>query len=272
MLKKVPFLAGAVALAQFTASASPYADSVVNYTPGTGGIAGYNDASTALGSPSRQTVDTTPIFGGTFPVDPFGPPYLDSQVVSIGAGGSLTVFFNDPILNAPANAYGRDFSIFGNNFFDSAPPTFDHATGTIESPGANTAEVWVSANGTDFYRLNPALAPVVDGSFPTDGSGNFSKVVNPALLGADFAGKDLAGIRSLYDGSGGGASFDIGWAQTPDGNTIHLDSIQYIQVRVLDKKVEIDGFAAVPEPGTIALGLCGGVVGLMISRKRKCVR
>src|SRR5438034_7355902 len=75
-----------------------FADSVVAYNPGSGFAAGYTNATAALGSPSRQTVDPDPTFGGTYPVDPFSPPYLSTQLVSLGAGGSLTVRLDTPAL------------------------------------------------------------------------------------------------------------------------------------------------------------------------------
>src|SRR5438876_9611741 len=89
-----------------------YASTVVSYVPGSGFAAGYTNPVAALGQPSRVTPGT---FGG--PVDPFDPPYLSTQLVSIGAGGSLTVKFNTPVLNHPLNRFGLDFIIFGNAFF-----------------------------------------------------------------------------------------------------------------------------------------------------------
>ena len=46
----------------------------------------------------------------------------------------------------------------------------------------------------------------MDGFFPTDGLGDFSRPLNPGLTSANFAGRDLAGIRELYAGSGGGTT------------------------------------------------------------------
>ena len=50
-------------------------------------------------------------------MDVFDPPYLASQLVSIGAGGSLTVQFGRPVINHPDNRFGTDFVIFGNAGF-----------------------------------------------------------------------------------------------------------------------------------------------------------
>src|SRR5437899_8447870 len=115
-------------------SHAQYAAEVVSYSPGVGFSPGFTNAASALGEPSRVTPGT---FGG--PVDPFDPAYLPSQLVSIGAGGSLTVRFSLPVLDHPNNRFGIDFIIFGNsgfivtNAFD--PVTFDWV-GTPATDGA----------------------------------------------------------------------------------------------------------------------------------------
>src|ERR1051325_8520284 len=92
-----------------------FATSVISYNAGTGGASGFNQPTTALGAPSTFTND--PSFPG--PVDPYDPPYLTSQIVSIGAGGSLTVQFDTPIRNDAANPFGVDFIVYGNAGFIS---------------------------------------------------------------------------------------------------------------------------------------------------------
>jgi hypothetical protein len=67
-------------LSLLTASAQ-FADGVLRYQSGAlpASIAGFTNATAALFEPSRVTPG---MFGG--PVDPFSPPYLSSQVVSVG--------------------------------------------------------------------------------------------------------------------------------------------------------------------------------------------
>jgi hypothetical protein len=254
--------------------ASQFADKVVDYTPGSlpPNLAGYTNASAALGSPSRQTIDPNPNWGGTFAVDPYNAPYLSSQVVSVGARGSLTVGFVYPIQNAPDHPYGIDFIIYGNASF--VITNGDYSGGGITdgslyggNPGATT--VSVSADGYNFYELHASLTPVVDGYFPTDGAGDFTQPVNPDLSEADFAGTTLDGIRHLYAGSAGGTGFDLSWAQTTDGQPANLTEVHYLRVMVQSGHSEIDGFSTViqvPEPGTIALG-CWSGVGILIWRQ-----
>jgi hypothetical protein len=87
----------------------------------------------------------------------------------------------------------------------------------------------------------------VDSFPPTDGNGNFHVPLIPSLTAADFAGATLDDIRLLYDGSGGGASYDISWAQDANGNSVFLPTIHHIRIDVLSGKAEIDGFAAVAQ-------------------------
>ena len=268
-MKKAPSLLALASLSlSLVAHAIPYADSVVSYTSGTGILAGYNNANSALGSPTRSYTDPY----GTWGVDPFSSAYQAAELVSIGAGGSITVGFSSPILNHAANPYGLDFIIFGNSFLQAPGPNYDTADGQIGGQSAGSTEVLVSADGVAFYRLNPALAPVADGFGPTDGAGDFGKPLNPSLTPVSFSGQQLAGVRSLYNGSGGGTAYDLAWAQDGSGNTINLSSISFVRVKFLGATgtAEIDGFSAVtpvPEPSTFALAALAGL-GFLIHRRR----
>src|SRR5215475_2810196 len=196
-----------------------FADSVVSYTSGTGVSPTYTDPTHALGSPT--------VFIGYQNADPFNPPYQATDLVSVGAGGSLTLAFNSPILNSPTHPFGMDFIIFGNTGFIE-----NFSTGTTDGSllGNNTGatRVWVSADNLTYYQLNPALTPTVDGLFPTDAAGAAYQPINPALTSSSFAGLDLAGIRSLYNGSGGGTGYDISWAQDGGGQSVFLPSISFV--------------------------------------------
>jgi len=272
-MQKQSFLALTLVGALFvpTLVSAQYADSVVSYTSGTGFQSGYTTPASALGGPSRLTPGT---FGG--PVDPFNSPYLSSQLVSLGVGGSLTVQFNSPILNNIANPFGLDFNIFGNAGFvitNAMDENWNYlgtprTDGSLYGADATGTRVSVSADGIQYFTLNPALAPTVDGLFPTDGSGDFGLPVNPALPGGAFAGLDLVGIRSLYHGAGGGRGFDISWAQDEFGNGVTLASINFVRVDVLAGKAEIDGFAIVPEPASASLVLLGSL-SIWATRRRQ---
>lgn len=268
------FVALALAGALFvpTLASAQFADAVVGYTSGTGFQPGFDIPTSALGEPSRVTPGQ---FGG--PVDPFNPPYLSSQLVSLGTGGALTVQFLSPVLNSPGHPFGIDFNIFGNAGFiitnDFDPETFEWigtpaTDGSLFGADATSTRVSVSTDGLNFFALNPTLAPLLDALFPTDGSGNFALPVNPSLTAANFAGLDLAGIRALYSGASGGMGFDISWAQDGNGDSVFLPSISFVRVEVLGGKTEIDGFAVVPEPATVSLLLCGAAACAVLRRRR----
>jgi hypothetical protein len=258
-------LAGSLSVASARAS---FAESVVDYTSGNlpSSGAGFTNAASALGEPSRVTPGT---FGG--PVDPFNAPYLQSQVVSLGTNGSLTVRMAPAVTNDPAHPYGLDFIVYGNAGFNIVNGDYSGGgitDGALYGAGTGWSQVYVSADNVTYYALNSALAPLVDGLFPTDGSGDFSVPVNPTLTGADFADKGLTDSRRLYQGSGGGAGYDLAWAEDVQGRRVTLNSVQFIKVVSRDGHLEIDGFSsvsAVPEPAVGALVLLGaGMVWLAL--------
>lgn len=247
-------------------SASGFADGIAGYFPGAGVQAGYTNVAAALGEPSRGT-------GGAFPgpVDPFNPAYLPDQVVSLGAGGSLTVSFSTPILNDPSHAFGLDFIVFGNAGFIIINGDFTGGgitDGTLFGANEGASRVLASSDGLTFYELTPSLAPVVDGPFPTDGLGDFRIPLDPSLRASDFSGKDLSGIRSLYRGSAGGAAYDLSWARNAQGQPVALSTATHIRIENLSGVADIDGIAVVPEPGVLGLFLAGAAAFGLARRNR----
>jgi hypothetical protein len=228
-----------LAAAVLPLGASPFASTVVNYNPGIGFAPGFTNVSAVIGQPSTSSAK-----GGA--VSPFAPPSQTNQILSIGAGGSLTVGFDAPIIHSAISS--RDFIVFGNSFFTvtnfSATNQPLMTSGAVYSSGGQS-QVSVSADGVVFYRLNPLLAPQVNNFYPSDGAGNFQTPVDPALGATNFAGLTLAEVRALYNGSGGGASYSIGWAQDTNGNPVWLPQIRYVRVDVLSGRLQVSGFAAV---------------------------
>lgn len=260
---KIVLAAGAASLLTHSVSGA-FAEAVINYQSGTGFVPGYTLAASALGEPSRVTPGE---FGG--PVEPFNAPYLKEQVVSLGEGGSLTVRLEAPAVNLASNPFGRDFTIFGNAGFVYSDFNAGITDGSLYGGNGGTTRVSVSGDGATFYTLSTTA--MVDGLYPTDGAGDFSRVVDPSLSAAAFAGKNVDGIRALYAGSGGGTSFDLAWAVDAQNQPVVLDSINYVRVEVLSGVAEIDGFAVVPEPGTIGLLAVGmlAIFGLRSARAEK---
>lgn len=213
-----------------------FADAVVNYSSGTNFSAGFTNASVALGGPTTNA-------------NPFSPAFRNTQLVSIGAGGSLTVHTAMPIVDNPMNPFGVDFIIYGNTGFVVTNGNFSGGgitDGSLLGNNTGTTKVEVSADGTNWFTLNQTLALTVDNIFPTDGIGNPSLPVNPNLHAPNFAGQGLAGIRALYNGAAGGTGYDLAWAQDTNGNYGVLSTANYVRITVLTGKSEVDAISVVP--------------------------
>lgn len=237
-------------------AADPWADRVVSYGPGVGADAAYGNAAVATGSPERFTGENTPF--GPFPssVTPFAGAFGTDEVVSIGRGGSLTVAFDEPVLNDPQNPYGIDLLVFGNSFFTN--PQFAPVALGISADGGT---VEISPDGATWYLVTGAVA---DGLFPTLGyidesnpfgglseglvPTDFTKPVDPSF---NWVGQDLNGLIAGYAGSGGGAGIDIG--------VLGLSQISFVRVSLAadaSGNIEIDAFSdvtAVPSPASAVL-------------------
>ena len=254
-------------LASTATAQDPFADNVVDFIPGTGIPSEFgsdppiffDDPTTALGSPTRVNS-----FGD--PITPFSAPFLASEVVSIGEGGSLTVSFDEPVLNDPDNPFGIDLLVFGNSFFSvtfGPPPDFaTDETSTATGLSGEGGIVSVSADGIEFFEV---VGVEADGLFPTNGftdtvapfpttasaPSDFTLPVDPSLTAADFIGLTTAEIIALFDGSGGGLGIDIG--------ALGLSEISFVRIANPEGSgviPEIDGFVdvrAVPEPSTCLL-------------------
>jgi len=225
-----------------------FATRVLHYHPGTKNTSLYTNAPVILGEPSRVTPGE---WGG--PVTPFYPAYLPSQLLSITAGGSLTVEFDPPIQNLPGHRFGFDFLVFGGTGFmvtnDLDPdwnyigiPTTD---GSLFGVEPLTGRVQVSTNGVDFITLNPQKIPGLGDVFPTEGTGDFHRPVGDVFNPARFAGMTLGEVQKAYDGAGGGVGFDLDWAQDASGNPIPLASVSVVRLEIDSGEVELDAFTLV---------------------------
>lgn len=266
---------GLASLANVSNAADPWADGVVQYLQG-GSVGSdwvtsepFTNPQTALGQPTRFA--GTPETFGTA-TTPFSSAYRSYEIVSLGAGGSLTLQFNEPVVDHPLNPFGIDLLIFGNSFYsiDFGAGT---ATGAID---ANIGVIEVSANGVDYVPVTGGA----DGKFPTVGYldttdpfaptagsvlSDFTKPVNPAVL-ASVAGLNTAQIIAAYDGSGGGSGIDLAGSG--------LGSVSFVRISNPAgslRTIEIDALAdvrAVPEPATIAL-LTMATSGIASLRRRQ---
>lgn len=220
VLPMLPTIALAHAL---LGSADPWADSVVEWNPGLGGVPGYDDPQVAIGEPTRITVD------GEI-VSPFLPAWGTSEILSLGAGGWIVLAFDEPVEDHPDNPWGIDMIVFGNPGFTDASWPDGVANGLF---GADGGSIEVSSDGTEWVMIESAVA---DGPWPTLAwsdtepysvePGNqptaFTKPMNPSNVIDGCIGLDYEELLSLYEGSGGGVGIDL----APTG----LDSIRYVRI------------------------------------------
>ena len=196
-------------------AAAQYAAGVVSYNAGATPAAGFTTPSTALGSPERFTGE------GSFPgvVSPFNPPFLTSEIVSVGEGGQLTLRLSH---YAIPQAGGPEIGVFENvGLIDINFPN-----GVAGSPaatfGIDSALVDVSANGTNWVSLGniafdiPAngYTDVTDpfastaGSVPSDFQKPFTGNLS-SFNGLRYFDAGSPDILDLLAGSGGGKWLDI---------------------------------------------------------------
>jgi hypothetical protein len=243
-MKKVSLalaLAGGFIVPQI--SRAQFADAVVSYNSGAGFAAGYTNAGAALGAPASGNSIT-----------PFAPPFSKTQIVSIGAGGEITLQMSTPILNNPSAPYGVNFILFANQFF--IENSSDEVSGL--SDHADSILVQVSPDDSTWYTLNQSLAPQPGTLFPTAGNGNPLIPVNSALTLANFEGQNLAGIESLYDGSAGGTGYDLDWATNSLGDNADLASADYVRIEVQTGVLDLDAASvtqAAPDAMSTSLAL-----------------
>ena len=229
--------------------ATQFAAEVVSYKSGVGFAtdwstgAGYTNKDAIVGPPARETPGK---WGG--PITPFSPPYLLAQILSIGEGGEVPLKFGQPIRDESINPFGLDFLVFGGAGFTITNGDFGGGgitDGTLFGQDDGETRVSVSADGDAWFVLDPKRAPAFDAYHPTDGSGDFGLPVNPALDKGDFAAGGLAKFTELYDGSGGGTGYDLGWAVDAAGKPVALAQVRFVRLEVLSGKAEIDAVSDV---------------------------
>ncbi len=255
------------------ASASPgdpYADFVLAYSPGgltespVGSGNFFNSAAEALGGPDAAARPTVP----------------SGHVVQLGQGGSLTLGFDDPIVNKAAgaradNPLGVDFVVYGNAFEQG----FSGSGLYFREPGfVEVAQKQAGGGPGTFYLILPDKLPanlvggVDSGSgatlpayyadvHPVDGSGN--TLIAPEQAGS--AGGDAFILeRAVLESSPGVPLLD--GQNNPQFVALdHVDFVRITDAIVNDGDAQIGGYTtdidavvalpAVPEPGMLAAGL-----------------
>ncbi len=250
-------LSGACALALTATTpthAGDFAHSVLSYAQGSNAANGYTNPATALGAPERFTGEG--IAPGS--VTPFQPCFLNTEVVSVGSGGQLTLAFDPPLVDHPGNPFGVDFIVFGNSFFtDGAYPN-----GSVSALAADGGMIEVTADGANWFAIPTSLA---DGLFPTMGwvdAPPYSAVagtiaadprlpVDPAWTMSDLIGLSYPQLVERYAGSAGGSGVDLASV-----GLTHAIAVRISVATGFHPNIEIDALARV-RPTTLPADIDG---------------
>lgn len=258
-----------------------HAASVVSYDAGmTPAPGGFTVAAAALGEPTRFTGV------GAFPgaVTMFNPPYLTSEIVSIGEGGQLTLrLWNF----AKPQTAALHLGVFTNAGFIETDFPSGLAGDPVGTFGVDSAVVEVSEDGALWQSLGEITFDIPTNGY-TDLASPFSDV--PGGVESDFskpfAGtlSDFNGMRyapemlSLLDGSAGGTWLDL--------SSVGVAQVGYVRFSVLDDgnartslNFELDGVAIsstamgtrVPEPGVWALVMTASIALRSFKRHRRLI-
>ncbi len=230
----------------------PWATGVVSYDAGSAPSPDFSDPNTALGAPERFTGEDA---GFPSAVTLFNGAFGQDEIVTISAGGELTLSLGQPATDDPANPFGVDLIVYGNGFFTGDSQS---RVGGLFAEGP--MEVWVSENGTDFV----STGAVNDGLFPTQGyldngpfdstpgtiPTDFQSPMDPSLTLDDFLGLTYEEALALYGNSAGGVPIDIAGTG--------LASANYVRITVptdAGSSPEVDAVVVVPEPATAMTAL-----------------
>ncbi|MBW2102159.1 MAG: hypothetical protein JRH05_05695 [Deltaproteobacteria bacterium] len=262
---------------------SIFATEVVAHSSSLDGSGPYNDPDDLLGKPALYCAGWG---SGTDHISIVEPAWGDGFITTFNEGDWAIVKFDHRVMDDPRNPYGLDLIAYGNAFFVGngyVTDTTNHGAYTLTGGiFQEPLKISVSRDGENWYRYDNG--PYADSLYPTnpwvwsqekwnetgngwtDQENDFAKPVNPELTLAQLTAGTSADAMALYDGSAGGAGFDLaesgfGW-------------IQYIKVEGLEgfSGGEVDAFsdvAPVPIPGAVWL-LGSGLLGLFgIKRRNK---
>jgi len=217
-----------------------YANQVVSYSPGTLSDPSYDNPLAALG-PLDAVVGT---FGGhgngkitTYYLTPFDPAYSSSDLVEIGAGGSL-------VLKLAQTASTDGYTIGVHTGFGLADADYPNGTNTNPATYINSflreADVQVSADGVNWGDLgiitfsSPSNIDAGLGTNPEGLSPGVAPAANPGqpFLGSlsSFNGLDWQQTLGVLNGSAGGTWLNLSGVETPSGTAI--TGVNYIKFSV----------------------------------------
>ena len=264
------------------ADSSDWATAVIDYVKGQNAEPAYTNPAVALGEAARYVQDYATSAEAAVTV--FQAACMPGQIVSIGNNGRLTLAFDGVVTNAddPVHPYGVDLIVYGNTFFAVAGTDYFNSPWVASSaePGA----IWLSADGTSWFRATNALA---DALLPTQSldlnsqPSDYLLPPDPALLTNDYANLYTSDENpwyysntvAAYQGSAGGAPVDLSALADSGGAPTSLAFAT--QIRIVDppdtKSTEVDAVARVPAVPEAA-GWCAVVVLAFVRGRRAAWR
>ncbi|HEV3383646.1 MAG TPA: putative Ig domain-containing protein, partial [Gemmata sp.] len=234
-----------------------YANQVVSYAPGTLADPTYDNPNAALGglNPVTGSFD-----GSNYYLTPFDPAFSSSDLVEVGAGGSL-------ILKLSQTASTNGYTIGVHTGFGLADA--DYPNGTNTDPATyfsyfqRQADVLVSADGVNWGNLgtitfnNPSNYYAGTTTDPEGLSPGVGPLANPGepFLGSlsSFNGENWQSTLATLNGSAGGTWLNLGGVTDENGNPI--SGVNYIEF-VVPSNPPLD-----PNTGYQELMMVGAVVG-----------
>ena len=266
-----------------------WASHVVAYVPAPG-VIGNDDPLMALGPADGATASLGDLFeigvnmppddGSKLPFDERDPwdgdvndPADQYGFLGIDAIGSITVGFDEPIVNRK----GHDLAIFENGFGNS----FSTDPNTVDYVYAELAFVEVSTDGVSFARF-PSVFTNALGDLDTE-FGRYFAAMDPTHI-YNLAGKHIANWGTPFDLD------DLVADPLVTGGDVDLDNIQFVRMidivgnggqldassrPIFDSWVgvntggfDLDAVAILPEPGTGGVAVLG-VLATLRRRERR---
>ena len=246
------------------AAESPYGTEIIAYVTAARDLRFNNPTNTLgepkrfvnIYSGSWSGVGYSDVYGGV--VHPAVPAYGGGMHLSLVAPddededrpGYVTIAFDHDVIDDPDNPFGVDFIVFGNSGCTKSTDTGmtaldDPATCRLTAygfPEESVVEVAQNPNGpwygSDRWRTSDGFAPTLGHVYdPANAdtnlySGNLwwgaptdpTYPVDPRISFSDCAGLTLAELCQRYNGSAGGAGYDLAEAIDKDGNELPSDA------------------------------------------------
>jgi hypothetical protein len=257
---------GAVAFVPFSsdiAHAAVSADAVVQYSAGTA-PAGYQTAAAALGELNPDTNAGNPF--GYSALTPFNATWQGTQMVGIGAGGSLTLH-----LGATASKIGVHTGV---GLINQGPGNGQNTSPASTYTNPRQSLVEVSADGVLFVPLGAVTFDSPSNYFdqgitnptfqdtPGTHAADFGKPFSSVL--SDFDGKDWVGTLAVLGGSMGGEWLDVS-STLPAGANFVRFSVPLGQA----DPMFVDAVAVVPVPEPAGVLSVGALSALLLGRRRR---